>query len=156
MMKKFVKQGVIALVLTAALPAYQVFAAEAGTKDPKVTAIYNALTNSKDVVKTIANLAKENKGDAALIASVAAAAGISVDTVEAGIKAGDPAENTTAIVTAYNKGLSDVTAYTPSTAAGPNTGNQQVAQGNTSSNGGFSSSPGSSFSGGGGGSASHN
>ena len=156
MMKKFVKQGVIALVLTAALPAYQVFAAEAGTKDPKVTAIYNALTNSKDVVKTIANLAKENKGDAALIASVAAAAGISVDTVEAGIKAGDPAENTTAIVTAYNKGLNDVAAFTPATAAGPNAGNQ-VAQAGNASNGGFSSgSPSSSFSGGGGGSASHN
>ncbi|MFZ6724227.1 hypothetical protein ACO0K2_01900 [Undibacterium sp. MH2W] len=155
MMKKFVKQGVIALVLTAALPAYQVFAADAGTKDPKITAIYTALAESKDKVKTITELAKADKADAALIASIAAAAGIAPEVVEAGIKAGNPSESTSAIAAAYNKGLNDVTAYTPATAAGPNAANQ-VAQGNNASNGGFSNSPGSSFSGGGGGSASHN
>ena len=156
MMKKFVKQGVIALVLTAALPAYQVFAQDAAPKNPKVTAIYKALTESKDPAKTIAELAKADKADVALIASVAAAAGVSVETVEAGIKAGNPAESTTAIVAAYNKGLNDVAAYTPATAAGQNAANQ-VAQAGNASNGGFSSgSPSSSFSGGGGGSASHN
>ncbi|MFZ6848610.1 hypothetical protein [Undibacterium sp. RuRC25W] len=157
MMKKFVKQGVIALVLTAALPAFQVFAQDAtAQKNPKIAVIYKALTESKDPAKTIAELTKANAADAATIASVAAAAGISVDAVESGIKAGNPSQSNADIVAAYNKGLNDVAAYTPATAAGQNAQNQ-VAQAGNASNGGFSSgSPSSSFSGGGGGSASHN
>src|SRR5450830_974017 len=155
MMKKFVKQGVIALVLTAALPAFQVFAQDAtAQKNPKIAVIYKALTESKDPAKTIAELTKANAADAATIAS--AAAGISVDAVESGIKAGNPSQSNADIVAAYNKGLNDVAAYTPATAAGQNAQNQ-VAQAGNASNGGFSSgSPSSSFSGGGGGSASHN
>src|SRR5450830_451423 len=138
MMKKFVKQGVIALVLTAALPAFQVFAQDAtAQKNPKIAVIYKALTESKDPAKTIAELTKANAADA-------------------GIKAGNPSQSNADIVAAYNKGLNDVAAYTPATAAGQNAQNQ-VAQAGNASNGGFSSgSPSSSFSGGGGGSASHN
>src|SRR5450830_1286390 len=76
MMKKFVKQGVIALVLTAALPAFQVFAQDAtAQKNPKIAVIYKALTESKDPAKTITELTKANAADAATIASVATAAG---------------------------------------------------------------------------------
>jgi len=155
MMKKFVKQGVIALVLTAALPAYQAFAQDTAPQNPKITVIYNALTASKNPTKTIAELTRTHFSDVATIASVAAAAGISIDVVEAGIKLGNPSESDADIVALYNNGLNDIAAYTPATAAGAN-GQNQVAQAGNSSNGGFASGTTSSLSGGGGGSASHN
>ena len=154
MMKKFVKQGVIALVLTAALPAYQAFAQDTAPQNPKITAIYKALTESKNPAKTIAELARAHVADAETIASVAAAAGISIDTVEAGMKLADANASNAEIVASYNKGLNDIAAYTPATAAGANT--TQLAQAGNSSNGGFASGTTSSLSGGGGGSASHN
>ena len=156
MMKKFVKQGVLCLVLAATFPGFQVFAQDAAAQKPQISIVYKALTESKDVTKTIVDLLKSKTVDADTIASVAAAAGISLDVVEAAFKIGNPSEATSAIVVAYNKGLSDIAAYTPATAAGPN-GQNQVAQAGDGANGGFTGgSPASSVSGGGGGSASRN
>ena len=155
-MKKFVKQGVLCLVLAATFPGFQVFAQETDARKAKISIVYKALTESKDVKKTIVDLLKSKTVDPDTIASVAAAANISLDVVEAAFKLGNPSEATSTIVAAYDKGLSDIGAYSPSTGAGPNSQNQG-AQSADGTNGGFSGgSPASSISGGGGGSASHN
>ncbi len=167
MMNKYVKQGLIAVVLTAALPAYQVFAqsnatlaSAAQTANPSVTAIYNQLTaatSQQAQQAVIAQLIQQGTTDVATIISVAAAAGIDITTVQAAVQAASPATAAATVAAAYNNGLANITSFTPATAAGPAQQAQQTAQQGATSNGGFSTSSVASVSGGGGsGAASHN
>lgn len=156
MLRKIIRRFVLLVAFAMILPGLQAFAQGAAAKKSQIEVVYKAITESKDVVKTLTSLLKAKDADPDTIASVAAAAGVKIEIVEEAFKVANSGKSSAEIIAAYNKGLSDIVAFTPAAAAGPNAQNQ-AAQTIDGVSGGFTNgSPVSSFSGGGGGSASKN
>ncbi|MFZ6673794.1 hypothetical protein ACO0K3_07515 [Undibacterium sp. Rencai35W] len=123
-MKKFVSQAVMGLVLVSGIASV----AQAANVDTSVDGIFTALTSSKDLQATVDTLIANGAG-AGSVVSVAAAAGISLDTVKDlsictnDISADSRVLSATClkprtVATAYVAGMNDPLKYLPATAAG--------------------------------------
>lgn len=125
-MKKFVSKAVVGMLLVSGFVS--VASAANTLVDTSVDGIFTALTSTKDLQATVDTLVANGAGAGSVVA-VAAAAGISLDTVKDltictnDISADSKVLSATCmkprtIATAYIVGMNDPLKYLPATAAG--------------------------------------
>ena len=125
-MKKFVSKAVVGMLLVSGFVS--VASAANTVVDTSVDGIFTALTSTKDLQATVDTLVANGAGAGSVVA-VAAAAGISLDTVKDltictnDISADSKVLSATCmkprtIATAYIVGMNDPLKYLPATAAG--------------------------------------